>query len=85
VSVGEEVVRVYLFVGTLGRFHQENLTMAICLLGEQRSECVAFRPGVDLAAGIPSRDAAADPVRASNQFPDSESPVCMMLLLNSCR
>jgi hypothetical protein len=46
--------------------------MAICLHGEQRRECVAFRPRVD----IPSRDAAADEVRAFEQFPDSESPVC---------
>jgi hypothetical protein len=28
--------------------------MAICLHGEQRRECVAFRPRIDLAARIPS-------------------------------
>ena len=38
--------------------------MAICLNGEQRRECVAFGPRVDLTAGISSRDAAADAVRA---------------------
>jgi hypothetical protein len=43
--------------------------MAICLHGEQRSECVAFRPRVDLTAGIPSRDAAANTVRAFEAVP----------------
>ena len=43
--------------------------MAICLDGEQRRECVAFRPRVDLTAGIPSRDAAADAVRAFEPVP----------------
>jgi hypothetical protein len=38
--------------------------MAICPHGEQRRECVAFGPRVDLIAAIPSRDAAADAVRA---------------------
>ena len=43
--------------------------MAICLDGEQRRECVAFRPRVDLTAGIPSRDGAADAVRAFEPVP----------------
>jgi hypothetical protein len=38
--------------------------MAICPHGEQRRECVALGPRVDLIAAIPSRDAAADAVRA---------------------
>ena len=43
--------------------------MAICLDGEQSRECVAFRSRVDLTAGIPSRDAAADAVRAFEPVP----------------
>ena len=43
--------------------------MAICLDGEQRRESVAFRPRVDLTAGIPSRDAAANTVRAFEPVP----------------
>ena len=57
--------------------------MAICLDGEQRRECVAFRPRVISRPVF--RPEMLPPTRCvlSNQFPDSESPVCMMLLLNS--
>jgi hypothetical protein len=43
--------------------------MTICLHGEQRRECVAFGPRVDLTAGIPSRDAAANAVSTFEPVP----------------
>jgi hypothetical protein len=48
-----------------------------------RRECVALRPRVDLTAGIPPEMLPPTWCALSNQFSDRESPVHMILLLNS--